>query len=127
MNNSGLQRYWLAVISIPDGEGERAREREGGRLISLTGLTQGDQRWIETHITHTHTITRHRRSVEVPLHSHTLLSVYIFNSPAAAMQLNLLTGRKTTKASLTDYMLNTHTVCVCVCVSQIQILLCKHT
>ena len=46
--------------------------------------------------------------MEVPLHSHTLLSVYILHTPAAAaVQLNLLTGKKTTKASLTEYMLNT--------------------
>lgn len=94
-----------------------AREGVGvggvGWLISLTGLTQGDQLWIETHITHTHIITQHGRSVEVPLNSHTLLSVYILPTPAAAVQLNLLTGRKTTKAPLAEYMLNTPCVFVC--------------
>ena len=57
--------------------------------------------------------------MEVPLHSHTPLSVYILHTPAADVQLNLLTGRKTTKASLTEYMLNTLApgcVCVCMCV-----------
>lgn len=45
--------------------------------------------------------------MEVPLHSHTLLSVYILHTPAAAVLLNLLTGKKTTKAPLAEYMLNT--------------------
>lgn len=55
--------------------------------------------------------------MEVPLHSHTPLSVYILHTPAADVQLNLLTGRKTTKASLTEYMLNTLAPgCICVCV-----------
>lgn len=51
--------------------------------------------------------------MEVPLYSHTLLSVYILHTPAAAVQLNLLTGRKTTKAPLAEYMLNTPCVFVC--------------
>lgn len=90
-----------------------------GGLISLTGLTQGDQRWIETHITHTssHDTGDQWRCLS---NSHALLSVYILHTPAAAVQLNLLTGKETTKASLTEYMLNTLapgfvSACVCVC------------
>lgn len=85
--------------------GKVARITDGGWL---RGISSGLR-----HTSHARIITRHRRSVEVPLSSHTLLSVYILHTPAVAVQHNLLTGRETTKASLAEYMLNTPCVFVC--------------
>lgn len=49
--------------------------------------------------------------MEVPLQlTHPAVCVHLTPPPpppAAAVQLNLLTGKETTKASLTEYMLNT--------------------
>lgn len=96
---------------------EGGRERERGWEAHITDRADSGGSALDWDTHHTHIITRHRRSVEVPLHSHTPLSVYILHTPAAAVQLNLLTGRKTTKAPLTEYMLNTVAPgCVCMCV-----------
>lgn len=81
-------------------------KEEGGRLISLTGLTQGDQRWIETHITHTssHDTGDQWRCLSTNTPCCLCTSYTPLLLPCSSI---CLLGEKTTKASLAEYMLNT--------------------
>lgn len=110
MNNSGLRlprRYWLAVISIPDG---KLGGRGGGRVVVMVGVSYHCQGWlrgISSELRHTSHIHAHTSSSShdtgdqwrcLSEHTHTQ-PAYILHTPAAAaaVQLNLLTGWKTTK------------------------------
>lgn len=102
-----------------------AREGVGvegvGWLISLTGLTQGDQLWIETHITHTHHHTTREISGGASLLTHPAVCVHLTH-PCCCRAAQSAYWEENNKGPSRRVHAK-HSVCVCVWL----ILLCKHT